>query len=221
MYENPAETGLYYLKSRYYDPEVGRLINADDSSNLGANSDYASLNLFACCGNNPISRTDDSGKVWHIIVGAIIGGIVGGISAALSGGDKADILIGVGAGMIGGALTASGVGAVGQIIGGAAISMASNAAQQTNKILKGKQGSFDYIDMAIDGIIGGICGTRGGSGASFGNVAGIEAAEKTCSNKVFLNLHYDILPHKRTNKAEFSFLKRWQNDRLLMLQEAH
>ena len=27
--QKPAETGLYYLNSRYYDPEVGRFINAD------------------------------------------------------------------------------------------------------------------------------------------------------------------------------------------------
>lgn len=172
------ETGLYYVSSRYYDPEICRWINADDPSNLGANSDFASVNLFVYCGNSPVSRADVGGEFWHIIVGAVIGGIVGGISAALSGGDTADILIGIGAGLLGGALTASGVGVAGQIVGGAAISMASNAAQQTNKIIKGQQESFDWVDMAIDGIIGGACGAFGGSGASYGNVAGIEAAER-------------------------------------------
>jgi RHS repeat-associated protein len=29
-YYYDSETGLYYLQSRYYDPELGRFINADD-----------------------------------------------------------------------------------------------------------------------------------------------------------------------------------------------
>ena len=31
-----AETGLYYLGSRYYDPVIGRFVNADDVDGLGA-----------------------------------------------------------------------------------------------------------------------------------------------------------------------------------------
>ncbi len=44
-------TGLYYLQTRYYDPEVGRFISQDGI-------DYADpeaingLNLYAYCGNN-------------------------------------------------------------------------------------------------------------------------------------------------------------------------
>ncbi|MGN8631446.1 RHS repeat-associated core domain-containing protein [Blautia sp. HCP3S3_G3] len=28
-YRSPAETGLYYLKNRYYDPEIRRFISTD------------------------------------------------------------------------------------------------------------------------------------------------------------------------------------------------
>ena len=49
-----GESGLYYLQSRYYDPEVGRFLNAD--SLLGGNTGAASYNLFAYCGNNPVVR---------------------------------------------------------------------------------------------------------------------------------------------------------------------
>ena len=49
------------MSSRYYDPEICRFINADDASNLGANSDFASANLFTYCGNNPVIRADDGG----------------------------------------------------------------------------------------------------------------------------------------------------------------
>ena len=69
------ETGLYYVSSRYYDPEIFRWINADDPSNLGANSDFASVNLFAYCGNNPVSRADNGGDWWHVVAGAAIGGL--------------------------------------------------------------------------------------------------------------------------------------------------
>ena len=72
------ETGLYYLQSRYYNPEWGRFINADDVDLLGANDDFNSYNLFAYCGNNPISRKDDKGYLWGAIVGAAIGGAVAG-----------------------------------------------------------------------------------------------------------------------------------------------
>ena len=34
---------------------------------LGANGDFASLNLFAYCGNNPISRKDIGGYFWDIV----------------------------------------------------------------------------------------------------------------------------------------------------------
>ena len=42
-----TETGLYYVSSRYYDPEIGRWINADGQLTTG--SDLTGLNLFAYC----------------------------------------------------------------------------------------------------------------------------------------------------------------------------
>ena len=58
-YYYDTETGLYYLQSRYYDPEVGRFVNADGI--LGANQDILSFNLFAYCSNNPVNKIDPSG----------------------------------------------------------------------------------------------------------------------------------------------------------------
>lgn len=80
-YYYDSESGLYYLQSRYYDPEVGRFLNADGI--LGANNDMLSYNLFAYCSNNPVNRIDPSGHFWKEIgdffkgVGNAIGDFVG------------------------------------------------------------------------------------------------------------------------------------------------
>jgi RHS repeat-associated protein len=56
------ETGLYYLQSRYYDPEVGRFINLDDPCYLFYDiTQVIESNLFAYCCNNPVNRIDPTG----------------------------------------------------------------------------------------------------------------------------------------------------------------
>ena len=55
-----SDLGLYYLQSRYYDPETGRFINADDVSYLDPQSIHG-LNLYAYCLNNPVMYVDPSG----------------------------------------------------------------------------------------------------------------------------------------------------------------
>ena len=52
------ETGLYYLRSRYYNPKWGRFVNAD--SYIGKMT-MLSHNLFLYCHNSPIFRIDASG----------------------------------------------------------------------------------------------------------------------------------------------------------------
>ena len=59
-YYYDTETGLYYLQSRYYDPEVGRFISTDDISFLDPES-INGLNLYAYCADNPIMYTDSTG----------------------------------------------------------------------------------------------------------------------------------------------------------------
>ncbi len=58
------ETGFYYLRSRYYDPEIGRFINPDDTAFLGANGKIVDYNLFSYCGNNPVNNIDLCGNYY-------------------------------------------------------------------------------------------------------------------------------------------------------------
>ena len=61
-YYYDSEIGFYYLQSRYYDPQIGRFINADSYASTGQG--YIGFNMFAYCGNNPASRYDASGHFW-------------------------------------------------------------------------------------------------------------------------------------------------------------
>lgn len=62
-YYYDVETGLYYLQSRYYDPEIGRWLNSDSITDGGAG--FLGYNLFAYVANNPINNHDANGQ-WII-----------------------------------------------------------------------------------------------------------------------------------------------------------
>ena len=57
---------LYYLKSRYYDPNTCRFINADGYVSTGQG--LTGNNMFAYCGNNPVMRVDPTGEAWYNVL---------------------------------------------------------------------------------------------------------------------------------------------------------
>ena len=191
-YYYDSETGFYYLQSRYYDPATRRFINADVYSSTDS-SDAVSCNMFAYCGNNPTSRSDETGDFWNFIVGAVVGAVVnavstavdavkeGGLDALSDGKTWAKIGVSAAGGLVSGALAASGVGLGASILGKTAISMAQNAANQA--IDNGGLKSFDVGDMVIDGFIGGISAIPGGKGMK--NTVKLDTLNKRLTKKLF------------------------------------
>ena len=80
-YQNPfrykgyyydVETGLFWLSSRYYSPELCRFISPDDVEYLDPES-VNGLNLYCYCKNNPIMYVDPSGHFTLLTLGISLG----------------------------------------------------------------------------------------------------------------------------------------------------
>ena len=115
-YYYDTETGLYYLKSRYYDPETGRFITIDDISYLDPET-INGLNLYAYCGNNPVMNIDPNGNwkmpnwlKWLIGGVAFVGAVV---LTVVTGGALAPVFIGMGVSVLSGGLIQGTINAIG------------------------------------------------------------------------------------------------------------
>ncbi len=65
-YVYDQETELYYLQSRYYDPAIGRFLNADIFVSTGQG--ILGNNMFAYCLNNPLVYLDTTGTAPVVII---------------------------------------------------------------------------------------------------------------------------------------------------------
>ncbi len=115
-YYYDTETGFYYLRSRYYDPAIGRFINADQFASTG--QDFLGYNMFAYCNNSPVSNKDSEGTFLtaalaigaKILTDGLIGGVIGAVTNAVCAfavnGEitSSDLIEGFRDGFIGGAL---------------------------------------------------------------------------------------------------------------------
>ena len=79
------ETNLYYLNSRYYDPQLGRFVNADDIATIDVTKiSLNGLNLYAYCLNNPVNEVDENGYFISFLIGLLIAAAIGAAVGAVS-----------------------------------------------------------------------------------------------------------------------------------------
>ena len=83
-YVYDRESELYYLKSRYYSPRIGRFIIMDEVSYVNP-KDINGLNLYAYCNNNPIMYYDPSGRFVGLIIALTVVGLLSLIGVGLVG----------------------------------------------------------------------------------------------------------------------------------------
>ena len=129
---------LYYLQTRYYDPAIGRFVNADDVSYLDPDT-LNGMNLYSYCLNNPVMYADPTGHfpilitlflVGMAVIGAGVGGKIAYDKAVDTGKTGSDLFwstvggvsVGASAGLaLGGLIVATGGAIYGAIRGISAI----------------------------------------------------------------------------------------------------
>ena len=166
------DLGLYYLMSRYYDPQVGRFINADSLEYLDPET-IGGLNLYAYCGNNPVMYADPSGHVaiLTLLIGAFIGAAVSFVSSVISQSTTDDKEINWGQvaldtiiGGISGALGASGVTRIVSIVAGGILGVVGSVGGD----LIASNGDWSKVNIGkavLMGTIGAVAGRFTGAGA--------------------------------------------------------
>ena len=172
-YYYDSETGFYYLQSRYYDPEIGRFINADSYASTDATG-LLSTNMFAYCENDPVNKSDPTGEVAHLAIGAVVGAIANvGFSylnhmiAGESYGLKEAALDAL-SGAASGALAASGVGLLGQVIGNGLTSGVAYFARAD--INNQRTTTSGFLVSIAEGMMSGAIGGKGADGAKLSGV---------------------------------------------------
>ena len=154
-YYYDVETKLYYLKTRYYDPEVGRFMTIDGIEYLDPET-INGLNLYAYCGNNPVMRVDENGNAWrHWLLGAVA-------------------VVALVAVVVASAIVTGGASLVAMGVGFAIGATASVVSQGVTNVINGN-GFFDNINIGTV-LIGGLAGAAFAGAAFVPGLGGLSGA---------------------------------------------
>lgn len=177
-YVYDEETGLYYLRNRYYKPAWRRFINADNHDLLSQfRETLGNKNLYEYCNNNPLNKLDSTGNFGLLIgmaVGAITGAIVSGVVSAASqyvSEGKVDweiVLVDMAFGAVGGAVSATGISLGASMAANATLSAATYITEQS--ILEEEITGTGLIASTIGGAAGGLAGGRGADAEGLGKI---------------------------------------------------
>ena len=217
FYESVA--GLYYLKSRYYDPETGRFLTPDSIEYIDPDT-IGGLNLYAYCNNNPVMFSDPEGHSFILtslaiigiaaLLGAISGAIVNGVVYTLENpaGDERGFWASVAGGAVSGAIMGafsgvvlvSGIGAGAMIAWSAGVgAFSGGAGTLTEGAINGKLQADSWDYFVKDVIPSALWGAA--TGALFGAMTGAVPSAKSLADvagrslaKQLANiLHYQVL----------------------------
>lgn len=143
------ETGLYYLRARYYDPSMRRFLNEDTYE--GQIDNPLSLNLYTYVENNPLIYVDPTGHMsfktyWYISRGSQDGflNIAGSTASALFKSQTYKSIYGVGKGLYNGNIS---LGDLGNAFGSAFIEPFNYLIDHADHIFNGnpsKDESYAY-----------------------------------------------------------------------------
>ncbi len=130
--------------------------------------------MFAYCGNNPISRVDESGEFWATLGIMAVGGVIGAITSAVSSVliqnavegsvDVGSVIVAAATGFVSGAVSASPLGVVGQVIAGGAIGGLSYVADCH---INGEEAKLD--ELLVSAGMGMFFARLGKNGANYKN----------------------------------------------------
>ncbi len=201
-YVYDEETGLYYLQSRYYNPETCRFVNADGQM-AGVGGDVVGVNLYAYCGNNPINRFDPAGDAWwHWAIGAAVVVACAVAVVATAGGAAAGIAaVAMVANGVTAATTATTIAAATFIGSATAFGMAALTAASTSTSAEDfcEQGSWVTVSEVV------------GSGVLAGGLSYLSTLSKPSNpGKAFkegkIGIQYGIDPNTLTPQKDLNSL---------------
>ncbi|MDX1999364.1 MAG: RHS repeat-associated core domain-containing protein [Thermoanaerobaculia bacterium] len=156
-HERDLETGLYYARARFYDPELSRFLSEDPAAGDPLNP--PSLHRYLYAYQNPTVYTDPSGEI--ALIDNLIGGVVSvavGYGVAKLTGEKytwTDAAVDFGVGALSSGLSSIAklqkLGKVAQVASKVAIEASVDVAGEAVRAeLKGEE--FDVYDAAITGL---------------------------------------------------------------------
>lgn len=145
--------------------------------------------MFAYCGNNPISRNDDGGKFWNVVIGATVGAVISAATTAFDtykqtgSVDWGKVAIAGAVGAISGGIAATGLGMVSQAVITAGAAFAGDVATQTlceKKTLDNvnfKKAVHNSMVAGASSVIGSVIGSVASVGYSSSGKALVNAGK--------------------------------------------